>query len=274
MILFRPLLTTAFALSIVAASAVTASALTQVGVTGAVNPESFGIQPESQQQLLSVGDGVVYQERIRTEAGGRAEILFLDRSSLNVGPDADVVIDDFVYSPQNGTGTLAISATKGVLRYIGGAISKNEDSVTINTPTAVIGIRGGIAVVEVGTDGTTRALFVYGREMTIQAHGGEIVRITRPGFASSIGKNAARPSTPAKASGTQLALAVGPTTSKSSTTATVNAVSAAVTKMPAVTTVSTLKATTVNKAAATAVVKASAPAAVKPKKAPAPPKKK
>ena len=37
-----------------------------------------------------------------------------------------------------------MSASAGVLRFVGGKLSKNENAVTLRTPAATIGIRGGI----------------------------------------------------------------------------------------------------------------------------------
>jgi hypothetical protein len=90
-------------------------------------------------------------------------MLFLDGSALTAGPNSDVVLDEFVYDPASETGKLSISATKGVLRLVGGKISKNEP-ITLKTPTATIGIRGGIAVYDNG-----RVTFLFGKSMTVEA---------------------------------------------------------------------------------------------------------
>jgi len=66
---------------------------------------------------------------------------------MMIGPNSDLVIDRFVYDPATGTGQLAMTATKGVMRYVGGRLSKLENAVTIHTSTATIGVRGGIVLV-------------------------------------------------------------------------------------------------------------------------------
>ena len=135
MSLARPLVQ-GFVIAALAFAPFVASAAVKVGVTGAVDPQTFSIPPDSDQHVLNAGEDVAFKEEIDTKEEGRAEILFLDRSSLSIGPDARVVIDDFVYSPQNNTGSLAIRAVEGIFRYVGGALSKNENAVTIETPTA------------------------------------------------------------------------------------------------------------------------------------------
>jgi hypothetical protein len=93
-----------------------------------------------------VGAGVVYKEKIQTSAQGSTQILFPDQSTLNVGRNSSLVIDEYVYDPKTNRGTMLASLTKGVLRFVGGQISHN-DGVTVNTPIAALGIRGGVATV-------------------------------------------------------------------------------------------------------------------------------
>jgi hypothetical protein len=161
------------------------SLASQVGVTAAVVPESDGTLIGGSLHKLKAGEDVAYGEKIVTRDEGRTDILFLDRSSLSIGPNAEVTIDEFVYEPNKGAGKLTVSAAKGLLRFIGGALSKDDDAVSIKTPAAVIGIRGGIALIDVSQDGI-RAVFLYGKELSIDAGNGEIVHITQPGFFADI----------------------------------------------------------------------------------------
>jgi len=65
---------------------------------------------------------------------------------LTIGPNSNLVIDDFVYNPNAGGGRFAASLTKGALRFVGGQISHTAGA-TINTPVASLGIRGGAALI-------------------------------------------------------------------------------------------------------------------------------
>ncbi len=94
-------------------------------------------------------------------------------------------------------GRLALTATKGVFRFVGGKISKNNP-VTLKTPTAVIGIRGGIALVNVQPSGATQATFLFGDQMTVAAAGVTQVA-TRPGFAITATAADEAPSAPTPA---------------------------------------------------------------------------
>jgi hypothetical protein len=126
----------------------TAAPLTQAtaqsyGKVGAVNPDTTGTPPGGTDRTLVVGSDIVIKEMVRTSAVGSSHILFPDQSSLNIGPNSELVIDEFVYDPNANTGRMSATAFKGVLRYVGGQIS-HKTGVAITTPSGYIGIRGGI----------------------------------------------------------------------------------------------------------------------------------
>src|SRR5438552_632554 len=108
-----------------------AAAQDKVGVATAVNPAVSAEGTGQPTHALLVGGDVIYNETISTGPVGQLQILFVDRSSLTIGPDTKMVIDEFVYDRDSGKGTLTASVTQGVLRYVGGAISKNEGAVNL-----------------------------------------------------------------------------------------------------------------------------------------------
>jgi hypothetical protein len=180
------------------------AAAQQVGVNSAVNTDANGTPPGGPARPLAVGQQVVHNEHIVTDAGGQAQILFLDESAMTIGPNADVTIDEFVYDPRTGTGRLAMSATRGVMRFVGGKLSKNENAVAMQTPTATIGIRGGVFVMELQRGGSLDTVFVYGKEMRVTGTGGATQLVTRPGFGVSVAGPGATPTPPAAVPGGRL----------------------------------------------------------------------
>ena len=65
-----------------------------------------------------------------TTASGQVQMLFLDESALTIGPNSEIVLDEFIYDPNAETGSLILNATKGVFRVVGGKISK-KNAVTL-----------------------------------------------------------------------------------------------------------------------------------------------
>ena len=153
----------------------------RAGVASAVNTTTSGVLGPATRTLF-IGNDVFRDERISTDANGRAQLLFLDQSAVSIGPNAELVIDRFVYDEKSRAGTLAVQASRGLLRFVGGDISKQQD-VVIRTPTMLIGIRGGISLINIDQNGGTQAVFMFGSQMTATAsQSGQTFVITRPGF--------------------------------------------------------------------------------------------
>jgi hypothetical protein len=171
-----------FLLSLAAVLAAAPVVAQQVGTTTAVNQSTEGTPPGASAITLTVGSRVVHKERIHTSPTGSVQLLFLDKSTLNIAPNTSLVIDEFVYDPASGTGHMLTKLTQGTLQYIGGKLS-HEGAVTITTPAATIGIRGGIGTVEHTTTIGTQA-FNQNGWMTITNSAGTIG--TRPGFIVTI----------------------------------------------------------------------------------------
>jgi hypothetical protein len=172
-----------FLLPLAALLAAAPAGAQQVGTATAVNPSTEGTPPGASAITLTVGSRVVHKERIHTSPTGSIQLLFLDKSTLNIAPNTSLVIDEFVYDPASGTGHMLTKLTQGTLQYIGGKLS-HEGAVTITTPAATIGIRGGIGTVAHTTTIGTQA-FNQNGWMTITNAGGSIV-ISRPGFVVTI----------------------------------------------------------------------------------------
>ena len=74
---------------------------------------------------------------------GRTAIEFVDETRVDVTENSKLVIDEFVYDPNTSTGSLALKASFGTVRYASGQNAKNtRQNIKIRTPTAVVGVRG------------------------------------------------------------------------------------------------------------------------------------
>lgn len=156
------------------------AAFARVGVTSATDGDPLGKPPAEAERVLRIGIDVQANEVIRTGANDRAHLVFLDGTALTVGPNALLTIDKFVYDPNTKTGELAVNASKGVLRLVGGKISKTRP-ITVTTPSSTIGIRGGICVLDVQPNNTT-STFLFGNNMTVTGNNGTGTQnVTRPG---------------------------------------------------------------------------------------------
>lgn len=163
--LVRGLLVGAAAVALVG----TAQAQTRIGVTQSTENNPIGKPPVGSDRVLKVGTDIQASETVTTTSNDRAHLIFLDGTTLTVGPNSRLTIDKFVYDPTSQKGELAVNAASGVFRVIGGRISKTSE-VVVKTPSSTLGIRGGIMVVSVG-GGMTSSIFVFGNTMTVTANG-------------------------------------------------------------------------------------------------------
>jgi hypothetical protein len=129
-------LATAFALS-----GASAQGTGKIGVASAVSNRVESVVGGGARQL-AVGGDVFARQMVRTGEASAAQLLFLDETSLSIGPSSEVTLDRFVYDPNRGTGNVVLNATKGAFRFVSG--SQQPSSYQIRTPVATIGVRGTI----------------------------------------------------------------------------------------------------------------------------------
>ena len=115
----------------------------KVGVASVVEGEPTGLPPGGTERVLRVGIDMNADEKVTTKDNDRAHLVFMDGSSLTVGPNSVLLIDKYVYNPDQKTGEMALNMQRGTLRFVGGIISKKAE-VTITTPSAQMAIRGAI----------------------------------------------------------------------------------------------------------------------------------
>jgi hypothetical protein len=97
---------------------------------------------EGDLRVLALEDDVYHNELIETEAESATKLIFLDETTLTLGPESTVVLDRFVYDPDPSKASLVMTATKGIFRFASGKLPKN--AYRLHTPAATIGIRGTV----------------------------------------------------------------------------------------------------------------------------------
>lgn len=155
-----------------------------VGVLAAVNKDVVGVRPQEQPRQLVLREKLILDERISTSEIGGGQVMFLDQTTLTLSPNSDILLDRYVYDPNAQIGEVSVSLLKGAMRFVGGRITKTGVA-TIKTPSATIGIRGGIGHISVDSQGGTNYLHIAGISSTISNSSGSVV-VTREGGAVSV----------------------------------------------------------------------------------------
>ncbi|MGE0716940.1 MAG: FecR domain-containing protein [Alphaproteobacteria bacterium] len=146
-------------------------------------------------RTLRVGDRVFQNQRIETGPDARTQIIFLDETTITVGPNSAVVLDTFVYDPDRQRHSVVIEAAHGLLRFVSG--SGDSRAFEIRTPVATVGVRGTILDILVERDGATSVVVVEGAADVRALGSGRLEALDRVGLASTVATRLATPTPPA-----------------------------------------------------------------------------
>jgi hypothetical protein len=96
------------------------------------------------------GQAVYQADGLRTGAGGRIGITLRDDTRLSLGPNSEVRLDRFAYAPAESQIGFVLKIVRGVVAYVSGRIAKlSPDSIRLETPGAIVGVRGTTLAVRV-----------------------------------------------------------------------------------------------------------------------------
>lgn len=157
-----------------------------VGTAGAVNPLTQSTPPGGATKQVTLGAQVIFKERFVTSPQGSLQLTFLDKSTLNIGPNSDVVINEYVYDPSTRDGKMSVGLAKGALRFVGGQISHNGNA-EIKTPVATIGLRGAVVVTSYNPQQqTSTTSSIVGTSTVTSSAGGTVTMVQ--GYTTTVGQ--------------------------------------------------------------------------------------
>ena len=81
----------------------------EIGIVGFVIGDAFNQDGKK----LNVGDPIYFGDTIKTNEGGKSQILFVDQTVMTVGSNTELTIDEFVYDAENTDGKLLSTIKSG-----------------------------------------------------------------------------------------------------------------------------------------------------------------
>ena len=97
------------------------------------------------------GQAVFEADGLRTGVDGRIGVTLKDDTRVSIGPSSEVRLERFVYAPADGGLGLVLKVVRGVAAYVSGRIAKlAPDAVRLETPAAIVGVRGTSLAIRVG----------------------------------------------------------------------------------------------------------------------------
>ena len=128
------------------------TALAESGPIGTVKTKkgSFMVTRNKVQHPAEIGFKIHQNDLISTGKEGAVGIIFIDDTILSLGPNTELVMDEYVFAPQKKEMSMVMRLIKGTASYLSGIIGKQSpDTVKLKTPEATIGMRGTKFLVKV-----------------------------------------------------------------------------------------------------------------------------
>ena len=97
-----------------------------------------------------VGQVVFESDGLRTGLDGKVGVTLNDDTRLSLGANSELKLEQFKFTPADSAFGLALKFVKGAATYVSGRIAKlAPDSIKLETPAAIIGVRGTTLAVSV-----------------------------------------------------------------------------------------------------------------------------
>lgn len=93
--------------------------------------------------IPELGSKIYRNDSLKTGADGSMAMVFKDDTLLSIGPNSELVVNEFLFSPAEGKLSIITRLLRGTSAYLSGVIGKlSPESVRFETPVANIGMRG------------------------------------------------------------------------------------------------------------------------------------
>jgi hypothetical protein len=158
-----------------------AQTLTRVGEAVFVQNEVARVSG-SLSMPISVGEGLMRDETVRTGAESATKLVMIDSTNLSMGANASITLDRTVLNDEHSYRDIAIKLTTGAFRFVTGHSEKA--AYTITTPVATIGVRGTVLDI-LSQRGSTTVVLQEGASR-VCATGGACTELTNPGDTATI----------------------------------------------------------------------------------------
>jgi hypothetical protein len=97
-----------------------------------------------------VGQLVYETDGLRTGGDGKVGVTLNDDTRLSLGPNSELKLDRFTYAPAESSFGLVLKFVRGAATYVSGRIAKlAPDSIRLETPASIIGVRGTTLAIQV-----------------------------------------------------------------------------------------------------------------------------
>ena len=134
-------------------------------------------------RIAETGEKIYLDDVVETGEAGKMQIMLMDRTTMTIGPNTSIVIDEFVYDP-GVERTMAATVLKGTFKLASPSLfNTGKESREIKLPNAVVAIRGTEILGSISDD--VQNVVLLDGAITV-ANDSFIQEIDRPNFGVSI----------------------------------------------------------------------------------------
>ncbi len=147
-----------------------------VGAVDAVKGTATVIRADGTEEAIEPGTPIYENDTVVTTGDSALGVLFADNSTMSMGGNARIIIDEMVYDAATNTGSQVFDAVQGSFVFATGEIGhENPEDVQVRTPVATIGIRGTKYGVNVGADDGETTVTLFEGSVSVSNDGGETI---------------------------------------------------------------------------------------------------
>ena len=126
----------------------------RAGAAADVSGDVTFVYPDGTRHAASPGSPLPIGARVIIGPTGSLKVMLLDDTVFSMGPNSDMVIDEFVYDPDTHEDRFLSRITKGIFRFVAGQVAHRPDQWRVNVPSGAVGIRGTTFDVTANPDGS------------------------------------------------------------------------------------------------------------------------
>ncbi|MEQ8602544.1 MAG: FecR domain-containing protein [Marivibrio sp.] len=147
-----------------------------IGSVDAMKGTATVIRADGTEEPLEAGSQIFENDTIVTGPDSALGVLFVDDSTMSMGGEARLVVDQMVYDDSTQSGNQLFDVVQGAFVFASGHIGKaNPEDVEVRTPVATIGIRGTKYGIDVGAQDGETAVTLFEGAVVVRNAGGEQV---------------------------------------------------------------------------------------------------
>jgi hypothetical protein len=137
------------AMVLLGAAPVSAQQAGPAGHVKTVTGSAFVVR-DQKATAVKPGDAIFATDTLRTSADGKLGITLKDDTRVSLGPNSEMKVDRYVYSPGEGGLGMVLKFVRGVAVYVSGRMAKlAPDSIRLETPSGIVGVRGTTVAIKV-----------------------------------------------------------------------------------------------------------------------------